>query len=183
MRAQNINDYVETKIAGIKALKHKITGEIYLSFREITCYGHEMYPGEFQDYHHIVLNTQFHAEKVKVWYKNRVYVHLEDVRNYVLARQGHIEAHTARMRGHKGGWCERDAKAIYTLLGIKVSVWNKLRTKDKISKETIDTFKASSKLRTIWQLYSRHKGFERMLVNQPGAWKTFVETLKKESAE
>lgn len=130
-------------------------GTRYFKQRSL-CRYNERYPGEA---YKIVAVISYQATKnnldnrckyARVWYDKAVYIHEEDLRSYILERQGIIENKLSLRQG-KGTpyWSVEAAAAIKAMFGIKVSTNGK---HDRITapREIANAFEGNKKLRRLY---------------------------------
>lgn len=132
-------------------------GTRYFRQASLCKYGHN-YPGEKDNTAAIISGTFFWRspdEKLKyarVWYDRAAYIHEQDVRDYILERQGLLEN---KILLHQRGqqtlyWTVEAAKMIKLLFGIKVST-NGKHEQPTAPKEIAEKFANSPHLRYLYQ--------------------------------
>lgn len=117
----------------------------------------EDYPGESR---HIVgiLSSRFfwkdpdqNLKYVRIWYNKSVYIHEEDIRSYILERQGSIENKLTLRAGHRTPyWSVEAAKAIKAMFGISVTT-NGKHERVTAPKEIVKAFEDNKKLRSLYR--------------------------------
>ena len=113
-------------------------------------------------------NPDQFCKYARVWYDKAVYMHEEDVRSYILERQGSIENKLHfPVRGQKAYWTVEAAAAIKKMFGIKVST-NGRHERITAPKEIAQTFENNPKLRKLYAAdVAIHRGLQtqRTLAN------------------
>lgn len=134
-------------------------GSVYYRQRDISRTCGETYPGEHRDTVNIIsgilLNrSDFKLNYVRIWFGGHVYIHSEDIRNYIIVRQGELENKMAlRTRGGKAYWTVEAADAIKKLFGLKVYT-NGRHEKLSCPKAIADKYASNQKLRTVFRAWN-----------------------------
>ena len=157
-------------------------GTRYFKQRSI-CRVNQMYPGEYRKIVGIISwdsvrnNLDRLCKYARVWYNRGAYIHEDDLRTYILERQGIIENKQALRQG-KGTpyWTVEAAAAIKAIFGFKVSTNG--RHEMQLPKELTAPFENNAKLRSLYILEkkaeSARKSYakaQRVLAN---SWPDYV---------
>ena len=145
----------DTKIYFIKLRN----GSVYYRQRDIVKIHREEYPGQYRDVVDIlsaafVCNMDHKLHYVRIWFEGHVYIHADDIRNYIINRQGAIENRIAlKTRGGRAYWTVEAAAAIKKLFGLKVYT-NGTHEKRNCPKAIADKYAVNPKLRTVFRAWN-----------------------------
>ena len=155
-------------------------GTRYFRQHDITHDRTETYPGEARNIvgiisAHFFWNKPDNSLKyARIWYDRSVYIHEDDIRSYILERQGNIEnAEITCAVGRIPYWTVEAAAAIKAMFGIKVAA-NGKHERITAPKEIADQFEKNPKLRLLYKAnQAMVKGYQT-LRRQPTYWAQLV---------
>ena len=160
MRKNNTKNIEIQEVAPVPGTKIMMIvmkdGTRYFRQRSIR-HADELYPGEARNsvgiisYNALWKNPDQQCKYARIWYDKSVYIHEDDVRSYILERQGAIENKIAlRVRGRAPYWTVEAAAAIKILFGINVSTDGK-HEQLTAPKEIADQFEKNPKLQSLYR--------------------------------
>lgn len=149
-------------------------GTRYFKQRSLCRGNGERYPGEAYKQVSVISwqvlnkNPDQICKYARIWYDKSVYIHEDDVRSYILGRQGGIENKLALRTGHYiPYWSIEAAAAIKKMFGIKVYT-NGRHESITAPKEIAQAFENNPKLRKLYAAdMAIHRGLQlqRTLAN------------------
>ena len=147
------------QVSGTKIYYVKLRdGSVYYRQRDIVRPTSERYPGEFRNTVNILSTNlynhmEFKLHYVRIWFNGNVYINAEDVRNYIIIRQGHLE--NKRILHSKGlpYWSVEAAAAIKKLFGLTVST-NGRRQRSIIPEDIALKYENNIKLRSVFHAWN-----------------------------
>lgn len=120
----------------------------------------QMYPGEYRKIVGIIAQAAMknNLDKIckyaRIWYNKGAYIHEDDLRSYILERQGIIENKLSLRQGTGTPyWSVEAANAIKAMFGIKVSTNG--RHEKQLPAKLTAPFENNVKLRTLYKLNKR----------------------------
>lgn len=134
-------------------------GSIYYRQRDIVKTHEEEFPGQYRDAVDIlsakvVYGMDFKLNYVRIWFDGHVYIHADDIRNYIISRQGALENRiTLKLCGGRAYWTVEAAAAIKQLFGLKVYT-NGRHEKLSCPKAIADKYASNPKLRTVFRAWN-----------------------------
>lgn len=151
------------------------------------CRSRQMYPGEFRrvvgiiSFNALKRNMDKICKYARIWYNKGAYIHEDDLRSYILERQGSIENRLdIGMAGRPSYWSVEAARAIKIIFGFKVSTNG--RHEAQLPKELTAPFENSSKLRTLYVLERRaesaRKTFAKAQRIMANSWPKYVQATE-----